>query len=284
MAKSEVKAQPEVSGDNNANLSEIERLSFETRKDDALIKDNQELAKAESPVKSAEQEVPEVKDWEQSAKYFQSEKDKVSAENTKIKNDLEKYKALGQFVENRPDVQQYLKSALAGNSPPPPTEAEAVPQGPPEDFDPWEAYNDPNSSSFQYRQEMEKGNITKAVQQSQQELVSRMALDSKMKQFDTELSDLGLDPAQKKQFYEFANKPLTDMGTDVLVKMWKAADDKVNTPQNASTPPPEIAVVQRNQSAPAPVGVLQGESPPAVNETDDLWERVMNASNRSRVI
>ena len=222
-------------------------------------------------------------DWETQAKYFQSEKDKVTAENSKIKEDLEKYKALGQFVENRPDVQEYLKSALAGKSPTPP-EAETVPQGPPEDFDPWEAYNDPNSSSFKYRQEMESSNITKAVQQSQQDLVSKMALDSKMKQFDSELSELGLDPAQKKQFYEFANKPLTDMGTDVLVKMWQAADDKVNTPQNASTPPPEIAVVQRNQHEPAPVGVLQGEAPPAVNETDDIWDRVMDAANRSRVI
>ena len=44
-------------------------------------------------------------DWEQSAKYFQSEKDKLAAENQQ----LQKYKQLGNFLESRPDLVEAMK-------------------------------------------------------------------------------------------------------------------------------------------------------------------------------
>jgi hypothetical protein len=74
------------------------------------------------------------------------------------------------------------------------------------------------------------------------------------------------------------------MSTDVLVNMWKAADMKVNTPVNQSTPPPEIAVLDANKQVPQSVGVLQGEQPPPKNDTDDMWNRIMGAANRTRII
>ena len=40
--------------------------------------------------------------WEESAKYFQSEKDKLSAKVEK----LEKYEKVGQLLESRPDLVQ----------------------------------------------------------------------------------------------------------------------------------------------------------------------------------
>ena len=61
-----------------------------------------------------------------------------------------------------------------------------------------------------------------------------MALQQRMQEFDNELSGEGLSADDKKSFYEFANKPLTELGTDTLVRMWKAADSRVNTLENSS--------------------------------------------------
>ena len=82
--------------------------------------------------------------WEEQAKYFQSEKDKLSAENTRLKG----YEEIGKFLESRPDVVQAIDNASKGGD-------LGTPQLPkielsPEEFDPWEAYNDPSSKSYQF--------------------------------------------------------------------------------------------------------------------------------------
>ena len=48
--------------------------------------------------------------WEEQAKYFQSEKDKLSAENTRLKG----YEEIGNFLESRPDVVQAIDNAARG--------------------------------------------------------------------------------------------------------------------------------------------------------------------------
>ncbi|MDC0480340.1 hypothetical protein OAN76_02550 [Candidatus Marinimicrobia bacterium] len=244
-------------GDSNANLTELEMLANERQQDNAQA-ETQESVKADSP-ESAEQEkgLPE-QDWEKSAKYYQSEKDKMYTENMELKSKLEK------LSEAEP-VQ------------------EEVAIQPPESFDPWEAYNDPNSESYQFRQNMEQINIAKAVSSSQKNLEDKMQVDKKLQEFDNELSQQGLSAEDKNSFYAFANKPLSQLGTDKLVKMWQAADGKVNTLANASGPR-EFDKVRQNQLEPTPLGVLQGESPPAVDESDETWDRIMSATNRTRIL
>jgi len=246
-------------GDNNANLTELEMLANEEQQDNAQA-ETQETVKAVSP-ESAEQEkgLPE-QDWEQSAKYYQSEKDKMYAENQKLKGELEKLSS-----QPQPEVQQ--EEAIA----------------PPESFDPWEAYNDPNSESYQFRQKMEELNIAKAVASSQKNIEDKMHVDKRLQEFDNELTQQGLSAEEKERFYDFANRPLSELGTDKLVSMWQAADGRVNTLQNASGPR-EFDKVRRNLKEPTSAGVLQGEQPPAVDETDETWNRIMSATNRTRII
>ena len=55
-------------------------------------------------------------DWESQAKYFQSEKDKLYAENQNLK----KYEQLGQMLESRPDIVQTISGMVQGQ--PTPTE------------------------------------------------------------------------------------------------------------------------------------------------------------------
>ena len=253
----------------------------EMQQDSAPITDNQDFATeqvADTSVQGVEQESPEQVEvnWEESAKYYQSEKDKMQTENQKIKDDLEKYKALGQFVESREDVQGYIQDALAGK-------VEEKPQiQVPEEFDPWEAYNDPNSASFQYRSEMERQNIESAVKSSNAQFSEQMESRDRAAKFDYELVKEGLNESDKSNFYQFANTPINQLGTDVLVRMWRAADQNLNPGIN--NPSPEMDVVRRNMQEPTPTGVLQGEQPPAVNENDAMWDGIMKASQRTKVL
>jgi len=258
-----------------------QQVVAEMQQDSAPITDNQDFA-AESAADTSEQSVEQTSpeqvevNWEESAKYYQSEKDKMQTENTKIKDDLEKYKALGQFVESREDVQGYIQDALAGK-------VDEKPQiQVPEEFDPWEAYNDPNSASFQYRSEMEKQNIESAVKNSTSRLSEQMESRDRAAKFDNELVKEGLNESDKSNFYQFANTPINQLGTDVLVRMWRAADSNLNPGIN--NPSPEMDVVRRNMQEPTPTGVLQGEQPPVVNENDAMWDGIMKASQRTKIL
>jgi hypothetical protein len=83
--------------------------------------------------------------WEDQAKYFQSEKDKLSAENSKLKQ----YAKVGQLLESRPDIAQAVVGMVQGG----PSGQPAGPQRialEKDEFDPWEAYNDPQSKSYMF--------------------------------------------------------------------------------------------------------------------------------------
>jgi len=248
-------------GDDNVNLTEMEIMQNQEQQDNTQA-ENQELANAENPESVEQEQGVQGTDWEKSAKHFQSEKDKMFAENQQLKAQLQ------EIANNQQQVQQQK-------------EEEAI--QPPESFDPWEAYNDPNSESYLYRQQMEQHNIAKAVAQSQQQVEDRMQADKKLQEFDNELIQQGLSAEDKEKFYAFANKPLSQLGTDKLVAMWRAVDGQINTPQNASGPR-EFAKIRANQAEPTPAGVLQGEQPPVTNQDDATWDRIMNATNRSRNI
>ena len=80
--------------------------------------------------------------WEEQAKYFQSEKDKLASENQNLK----KYEAIGNLLQQRPDIASTITAMVQGGT--------GQPVGPQrielekDEFDPWEAYNDPKSKSY----------------------------------------------------------------------------------------------------------------------------------------
>ena len=77
-----------------------------------------------------------TQDWQAQAKYHQSEKDKLYSENQQLKQ----YEKIGKFLESRPDVAQKLLNEVSGQ----PTAQEQRVTLKPDEFDPWEAYNDPS--------------------------------------------------------------------------------------------------------------------------------------------
>ena len=73
-------------------------------------------------------------DWEATAKYMQSEKDKLYAENQKLKQ----YEQIGKVLESRPDIVNTISGMVQGGQPAAQNERIELSK---DEFDPWEAYN-----------------------------------------------------------------------------------------------------------------------------------------------
>ena len=273
-----------------------------SNENDALVNDNQTFDNPSEPVANGMQgneqfqEGQQAEDsaptnWEASSKYFQSEKDKSNEHNKQLNQDLKKYKALGEFVDGRPDVQEYLNGMLTdGQSTNSHAEGSQAPEGevkppsmakPPEDFDPWDAYNEPQSSSYQFRVNQEQNNVNTALGKFKNEIVGQYEQEKRVTAFDKELGHLGLDDVQKKNFYEFANTPVAQMGTEQLVAMWRATGDTVPSTQ----PDPSIAATRRTQNSPtAGTGILQGEAPRVdKTDSDSMWDGIMTAADKNNI-
>ena len=201
-------------------------------------------------------------DWEAQAKYHQSEKDKLYARN----QELEQYEKIGKFLESRPDVAQTVLNEVSGQ----PKAQEARVALKPDEFDPWEAYNDPSSKSYKYRmQEMQEtinGAVDKAVGgiQAQQGRTNLRA----------DLANKGLNDEQMDSFFEFADKHPSEYGLDNVLKMWQA----VSQPAQGGERENPLDKVRQTQASPQAAGVLQGQQPERKSEDEAMWESVLNST------
>tara|TARA_R110001599_G_scaffold113960_2_gene279419 strand:+ start:4507 stop:5232 length:726 start_codon:yes stop_codon:yes gene_type:complete len=208
-------------------------------------------------------------DWQEQAKYFQSEKDKLYSENQKLKQ----YEEVGKFLESRPDVIERLQNTVGGQS-------DATPQVAlkPDEFDPWEAYNDPTSASYKFRvQEMQQtinGAVTQATQGMRQE--------SGRANLNSELKAKGMNDDQVQSFFDFADKHPSEYGLDNVIKMWQAVQ---GAPAQGNQGSP-LDQVRNVQSQPQQIGgILQGEKPQVPRSDDDaMWDSIVAAGGRTNVL
>ena len=206
-------------------------------------------------------------DWESQAKYFQSEKDKLHAENQSLK----KYEQVGKFLESRPDVVEGIKNMVQGGQP----KTEQQISLDKDEFDPWEAYNDPSSKSYQFRQQELQQSINEGVSQQMQGLQKQVGVN----QLKSELGQKGLNDAEIESFLEFAQKNPAEYGVDGAINMWKS----VISPQAENNESP-LDAIRQNQAVPQQAGVLTGEQPPRSDEKDDMWNNIIKAGSRSNVL
>ena len=215
-------------------------------------------------------ESPET-NWEESAKYFQSEKDKLSAENDKLK----KYEKVGQLLESRPDLVQGLMGQIQNNGGGQPTGPQRVELSQ-DEFDAWEAFNDPKSKSYQYREQQMDEQIESRVQQQ----LSGIQKQVGQAQLQNQVVNDGLVSREElPQFMEFVNQHPAQYGLQNVVKMFRA----VNAGNPATQAPNPLDQIRQNQQAPTPAGILAGEQPKRKTELDDIWDRVVDAGKRSDV-
>ena len=209
--------------------------------------------------------------WEEQAKYFQSEKDKLANENQNLK----KYEAIGSLLRARPDIANTVASMVQGGN-----NGQSV--GPQrielekDDFDPWEAYNDPKSKSYKFRQQELQDSIGQAVN----ERMAGVMKNQGVQQLKGNLLQQGLTPQEVDSFMNFASKNPGEYGVEGAVKMWRAV---MNEGQGTVTDNP-LDNVRQTQDTPTPGGILQGQQPQAKNEKDGMWDSIVSAGSRTNVL
>ena len=201
-------------------------------------------------------------DWESQAKYHQSEKDKLYAENQQLKQ----YEKIGKFLESRPDLVQGLVGEVGGQSN---TQANRV-ELKSDEFDPWEAYNDPSSKSYKFRMQEMQDTVNGAVENA----VGGIQAEQGRSNLKSQLTSKGLNEDQIASFFDFADKHPSEYGLDNVLKMWQA----ISTPAQDGVRENPLDKVRQTQSSPQAAGVLQGQQPARKNEDEELWEGVLGAS------
>ena len=203
-----------------------------------------------------------TEDWEAQAKYHQSEKDKLFAENQQLKQ----YEKVGKFLESRPDLVKGLMSEVSGQ---PNTTQERVTLKP-DEFDPWEAYNDPSSASYKFRMQEMQETINGAVDQA----VGGIKAQQGRTTLQSELMSKGLNEEEVSSFFEFADKHPSEYGLDNVLKMWQA----VSQPTQGGERENPLDKIRQTQASPQAAGVLQGQQPERKNEDEEMWKGVLNST------
>ena len=208
---------------------------------------------------------------EEQVKYFQSEKDKLANENQNLK----KYESIGKLLQARPDIANTVATMVQGGQPqnvgPQRIELEK------DDFDPWEAYNDPKSKSYKFRQQELQDSIGQAVNQRMAGVMRQQGVS----QLEGNLLQQGLTPAEVDSFMNFAAKNPSEYGVEGAVKMWRAV---MNEGQGTVTADNPLDNVRQTQETPTPGGILQGQQPQAKSGKDEMWDSIVGAGSRTNVL
>jgi hypothetical protein len=207
-------------------------------------------------------------DWESQAKYFQSEKDKLHAENQKLKE----YEKVGQLLESRPDIVQAISGMVQGGQP---ATAERISLDK-DEFDPWEAYNDPASKSYKFRQQELQDSINSAVQSQ----VAGVQKEVGMTKLQGELAAKGLTPEEINSFVDFASKNPAEYGVDGAINMWRAVTQQPQQDENGNP----LDAIRENQAVPQQAGILTGEQPVRKSDDEAVWEGILKAGSRANVL
>ena len=209
---------------------------------------------------------------EEQVKYFQSEKDKLANENQNLK----KYESIGKLLQARPDIANTVATMVQGGQPqnvgPQRIELDK------DDFDPWEAYNDPKSKSYKFRQQELQDSIGEAVSQRMAGVMKQQGIQ----QLKGNLLQQGLTPAEVDSFMNFAAKNPSEYGVEGAVKMWRAVMNDGQGTVNPSANP--LDNVRQTQATPTPGGILQGEQPQVKSEKDGMWDAIAASGSRKNVL
>tara|TARA_R100001463_G_scaffold85170_1_gene140094 strand:+ start:12970 stop:13695 length:726 start_codon:yes stop_codon:yes gene_type:complete len=209
--------------------------------------------------------------WEGQAKYFQSEKDKLAAENSKLRQ----YEKIGQLLESRPDITNAVAGMIQGQGQPQAPERVVLEK---DEFDPWEAYNDPQSKSYIFRQQELQDSINGAVNQQMQGLQRNQG----EMQLKTELQQRGLAPEEVDSFMNFASNNPAEYGVDGAIKMWRAVAESDASGQQIEKP---LDGIRQTQGTPAQGGILQGQAPASPkSDKDSMWDAITKAGSRTNVL
>ena len=198
---------------------------------------------------------------EEESRKFQSMYDKSEAE-------LNKLRPVAKLFQDNPELVDVVRNHLSGGKG---QEKEQV-KLKQEDFNPWDAYTDPNSQSYQLRQ----NEIETVISNRMNDYMSRLEADRAVDNLNYRVqSDFNLSADEAKDFVQFVTKPKEQVPLDTLFNVWSARNGK-QIKENDN-----IKSVKNTQQKPKSAGLIQGGEPPKPSDEDSMWNNIMSASNHN---
>ena len=177
-------------------------------------------------------------------------------------------------MESRPDIVSTISGMVQSGQATPETRVELSK----DEFDPWEAYNDPSSKSYKFRQQELQDTINQAVQSQ----VGDVKKEVGMSKLQTELANKGLNAEQISSFMDFASKNPAEYGIDGAINMWQAVTQKSTEGENNTNNP--LDAIRQNQAVPQQAGILNGEKPVTKSDDEAVWDSIVKAGSRTSVL
>ena len=104
-----------------------------------------------------------------------------------------------------------------------------------------------------------------------------------MTQLKGELEKRGMSDEQIQSFYEFAQRNPAEYGIDGAINMWQAVAQKP-TESNEIQDENPLDSIRQNQTVPQQAGILNGQQPVKKDDAQQMWESIMSAGSRAKVL
>jgi hypothetical protein len=239
---------------------------------------------------------PDPKNDPKRVEYWQSQADK----HKNRADALERLAPLGKLVEERKDVRDAIEAVISGKPEKviPKLQKPTVPQRP-ADYDPVEAVNDPNSSSFRYRAELETYNSQLmdffdkrdqerevAFEQARQESARREQAAIADQTIRRKLTEHGIIGDEQEKFFAVMNSPQS-LNLDNLVSLYEVIQGKhTPTPKSVDEKQKQIEEQIKKGKAPLPASVTESQTPPTDKEetVEDVFNNSLFAGGKATAI
>ena len=238
------------------------------------VESEQQVDFSAPEVETESETIPE-NEWEIEARKFQSMYDRTQAENDKLK----RLEPLGDLLESRPDLVDVLQKNLNGQPQQQQPQQQAQQGLPAEDFNPWDAYYNPESPSFKFRvnQDVQMMNnvVNNALGEQKRQMTEEITYNNTVNELRNtyKMSDNDIN-----EFMGFVTQPKEQVGLSNLVKLYRDVNKKGNAPETAEA-------VKAAQNQPRTAGVLQGGAPTSPkSEENKVWDNIVNAGSRNSIL
>ena len=171
---------------------------------------------------------------------FQSMYDKAQAE-------LGKLRPVAKLFQDNPELVDVVRNHLTGGKG---QDKEQI-QVKSEDFNPWDAYTNPQSESYKMRQQ----EIDSAVDDKMKAYMGRLEQQRQQDTLKFQVqNDYKLSNQEASEFVDFVTRPKETLPLDTLFKVWRGDTPASKSSQN-------IDSVRKAQDKPKSAGLIQGGQP-----------------------
>ena len=199
---------------------------------------------------------------EDEVRKFQSMYDKAQAE-------LNKIQPVAQLFQDTPGLVDVVKDHLTGGKG---QDREVqIEEG---EFNPWDAYTNPNSKSYALRQKEIDDAVSSRMGDYMSRLEAQRQVDSLKLRAQTEYK---MSETDANEFVDFVTKPKEQLPLETLFNVWNT--NKNGMPQVNQN----IESVKRAQQRPKSAGLVQGGQPPKKSDEDNMWSNIMKAGSPNSI-